>query len=316
MKTALALAASFAVVGAAGGGVLVVKASPAVSPCAAAAAAAFRQATGRAVEVRTAAIGPLGSASGADVVVAIGARFDDRVTGDISKFAPHAKILHIDIDPSSISKTVRVNVPVVSDVKPAIEKLIGLIQDKRPGMKEWLAQIAAWKQKHPMKYENTGQKIHPSYVIEKIGELTKHRAIVVTGVGQHQMWAAQWYQFDRPRTMLTSGGLGTMGYGFPAAIGAQLGLTLSMATLALRSPISARLLSGSTLLSERQMTKGFISFNRSTTAGVRRLPLVVIWIRSDECLRTSSNISRTWGLQKSSKLSRNGAGRARWFSPS
>ncbi|MDD5226121.1 MAG: thiamine pyrophosphate-dependent enzyme, partial [Candidatus Omnitrophica bacterium] len=158
-----------------------------------------------------------------DVLIGVGARFDDRVTGNVAKFAPHAKIIHIDIDPSSISKTVRVHVPVVSDVKQALLKLSGLLADKRPDMKEWLAQIAVWKEKHPMRYENTGQKIHPAYMIEKIGELTKHRAIVVTGVGQHQMWTAQWYQFNRPRTMLTSGGLGTMGYGFPAAIGAQLG---------------------------------------------------------------------------------------------
>ena len=158
-----------------------------------------------------------------DVLIGVGARFDDRVTGNVSKFAPRAKIIHIDIDPSSISKTVRVDVPWVSDVKQAIEKLSGLIPDKRQDMTEWLAQIETWKENYPMKYENLGQKIHPAYVIEKIGELTKHRAIVVTGVGQHQMWTAQWYQFDRPRTMLTSGGLGTMGYGFPAAIGAQLG---------------------------------------------------------------------------------------------
>lgn len=158
-----------------------------------------------------------------DVLIGVGARFDDRVTGNVAKFAPHAKIIHIDIDPSSISKTVRVTVPIVGDVKEAIRMLKGFVPDKRADMKEWLARIAGWKQKHPMKYESTGQKVHPAYVIEKIGELTKHQAIVVTGVGQHQMWTAQWYQFDRPRTMLTSGGLGTMGYGFPAAVGAQLG---------------------------------------------------------------------------------------------
>jgi acetolactate synthase-1/2/3 large subunit len=158
-----------------------------------------------------------------DVLIGVGARFDDRVTGNVTKFAPHAKIVHIDIDPSSISKTVRVHAPVVSDVKQAIAKLIRLVPDRRPDIAPWLTQVAAWKEKHPMRYENTGQKIHPAYMIEQIGALTKHQAIVVTGVGQHQMWTAQWYQFNRPRTMLTSGGLGTMGYGFPAAIGAQLG---------------------------------------------------------------------------------------------
>lgn len=158
-----------------------------------------------------------------DVLIGVGARFDDRVTGNVAKFAPRAKIVHIDIDPSAISKTVRVHAPIVSDVKQAMKKLIGLIPDKRPAMRPWLAEIAGWKKKHPMKYDSSGEHIHPAHVIEQIGEWTKHRAIVVTGVGQHQMWAAQWYRFDRPRTMLTSGGLGTMGYGFPAAIGAQLG---------------------------------------------------------------------------------------------
>ncbi|MDD5226681.1 MAG: biosynthetic-type acetolactate synthase large subunit, partial [Candidatus Omnitrophica bacterium] len=117
-----------------------------------------------------------------DVLIGVGARFDDRVTGNVAKFAPHAKIIHIDIDPSSISKTVRVHVPLVSDVKKAIGKLSALVPDKRSDMKEWLARIAAWKQKHPMKYENTKPKIHPAYLIKKIGELTKHQAIVVTGV--------------------------------------------------------------------------------------------------------------------------------------
>ncbi|HOW58514.1 MAG TPA: biosynthetic-type acetolactate synthase large subunit [Candidatus Omnitrophota bacterium] len=162
------------------------------------------------------------SVQNADVLIGVGARFDDRVTGNVSKFAPHAKVIHIDIDPSSISKTVRVHVPVVSDVKKAMMRLVQLVPDKRPDMKGWLDQITEWKKKFPMKYNSQDQKIHPSYLIEKIGELTGHKAIVVTGVGQHQMWTAQWYQFLKPRTMLTSGGLGTMGYGFPASIGAQL----------------------------------------------------------------------------------------------
>lgn len=162
------------------------------------------------------------SVQNSDVLIGVGARFDDRVTGNVSKFAPHAKIIHIDIDPSSISKTVRVHVPVVGDAKKAMAKLFHLIPDKRSEIQGWLDQIAEWKRKFPMKYNNKDQKIHPSYLIEQIGDLTKHEAIVVTGVGQHQMWTAQWYQFLKPRTMLTSGGLGTMGYGFPAAIGAQI----------------------------------------------------------------------------------------------
>ncbi len=164
------------------------------------------------------------SVQNSDVLIAVGARFDDRVTGNVAKFAPRAKIIHIDIDPASISKTVRVDVPIVSDVKKAMQQLLPLVADKRDVMRPWLAQIEEWKKKFPMKYSAAGNKIHPSYVIEQIGELTDHRAIVVTGVGQHQMWTAQWYKFVKPRSMLTSGGLGTMGYGLPAAIGAQLGM--------------------------------------------------------------------------------------------
>ena len=158
-----------------------------------------------------------------DVLIAVGARFDDRVTGNISKFAPKAKIIHIDIDPSAISKTVRVDVAVVSDVKKAMARLTQRVKDRRLEIREWLVQIAAWKKKFPLKYNAKARKILQEYVIEKIGELTRHRAIVVTGVGQHQMWTAQWYGFEKPRTLLTSGGLGTMGYGLPAAIGARLG---------------------------------------------------------------------------------------------
>ncbi|HNX67975.1 MAG TPA: biosynthetic-type acetolactate synthase large subunit [Candidatus Omnitrophota bacterium] len=164
------------------------------------------------------------SVQNADVLIGMGARFDDRVTGNIAKFAPHAKIIHIDIDPAAISKTVRVHVPVVCDVKAALAKLSPLVGNKRPEIQPWLDQIAEWKKKFPMKYKTSGSKIHPAYVIEQIGEVTRHQAVMVTGVGQHQMWTAQWYKFIRPRTMLTSGGLGTMGYGLPAAIGAQLGM--------------------------------------------------------------------------------------------
>ncbi len=158
-----------------------------------------------------------------DLLIAVGARFDDRVTGKIDMFAPHAKIIHIDIDPASISKTVRVHIPIVGDIKPTMKDLNQMVKDKRSDMKEWLDQIDEWKKKHPLKYDNTQDKIHQQYIIDKIGELTNHQAVVTTGVGQHQMWTAQWYKFTQPRSMLTSGGLGTMGYGFPAAIGAKLG---------------------------------------------------------------------------------------------
>ncbi len=160
---------------------------------------------------------------GSDLLIAVGARFDDRVTGKISMFAPHAKIIHMDIDPSSISKTIRVDAPIVGDIKSTLRELNKLVKDKRKDIKPWLDQIAEWKKKHPLKYDQSDDMIRQQYVIEQIGEITKHKAVVTTGVGQHQMWAAQWYKFTAPRSMLTSGGLGTMGYGFPAAIGAQLG---------------------------------------------------------------------------------------------
>lgn len=157
-----------------------------------------------------------------DCLIAVGARFDDRVTGKIDMFAPHAKVIHIDIDPASISKVIKVHHPLVGDVKPIMKEIIKGVGDLRSQIKPWLEQIAAWKKKHPLKYKQEDGQIRQEYVIEKTGELTKHKAVVTTGVGQHQMWTAQWYGFNKPRGMITSGGLGTMGFGFPSAIGAAL----------------------------------------------------------------------------------------------
>ena len=156
-----------------------------------------------------------------DVLIAIGARFDDRVTGKIDEFAPHAKIIHIDIDPASISKTVRVDIPVVGDAKNILQELNKHIHFVE--RKEWLDKIKQWKEKNPLSYNNSGNVIKPQYVIEQICDVAKGNAIITTEVGQNQMWAAQYFTFTQPRTFLSSGGLGTMGYGFPAAIGAQLG---------------------------------------------------------------------------------------------
>jgi acetolactate synthase-1/2/3 large subunit len=154
-----------------------------------------------------------------DLLIAVGARFDDRITGDVKKFAPHAKIIHIDIDPCSISKNIRVDIPVVGDARDILEGLVEQCQarDRAP----WLAQIGDWKDKHPLAYKPNGLK--PQYVIEQICEASGGKAIVCTEVGQNQMWAAQWYTHRHPRHFISSGGLGTMGYGFPAAIGAQVG---------------------------------------------------------------------------------------------
>src|SRR4030066_884371 len=162
-----------------------------------------------------------------DLLIAIGMRFDDRVTGKLDAFAPHAKIIHIDIDPTSIRKNVRVDIPIVGDVKRVLTVLNRVLKEEikeqwDEARRIWLKQIDAWKRERPLTYTYSDEVIKPQFVVEKIYELTKGDAIITTEVGQNQMWAAQFYKFDKPRMWLTSGGLGTMGYGFPAAIGAQL----------------------------------------------------------------------------------------------
>lgn len=161
-----------------------------------------------------------------DLLIAIGARFDDRVTGKLDEFAPSAKIIHIDIDPTSISKNVKVDIPIVGDCKDALKKLLQLakespIDDLEKVRKPWLDQIQKWKETYPLAYEQKDNLIKPQYVVEKLYELSEGKGIIATEVGQNQMWAAQYYHYSKPRTLLTSGGLGTMGYGLPAAIGAQ-----------------------------------------------------------------------------------------------
>jgi acetolactate synthase-1/2/3 large subunit len=159
-----------------------------------------------------------------DLLIAVGARFDDRVTGKVEEFAPTANIIHIDIDPTSISKNIIVDIPIVGDVKDAIKKLLDLVRKDKTDWKRargsWLLQIQDWMVTHPLEYKQNSE-IKPQYVVESIYKVTGGDAIISTEVGQNQMWAAQFFKFDKPRTLLTSGGLGTMGYGFPAAIGAQ-----------------------------------------------------------------------------------------------
>jgi acetolactate synthase-1/2/3 large subunit len=156
-----------------------------------------------------------------DVLIAVGARFDDRVTGRVSEFAPNAKIIHIDIDPSCISRNIPVDIPIVGDVKEVLKDMIPLV--KRLDSDTWLGTIADWKEKHALKYEKNSEFLKPQQVIQMVSKFTKGEAIVATDVGQHQMWTAQWYQFTKPRSHITSGGLGTMGFGFPAAVGAAIG---------------------------------------------------------------------------------------------
>ncbi len=161
-----------------------------------------------------------------DLLIGIGVRFDDRVTGKIDTFAPHAKIIHIDIDPTSIRKNIPVAVPIVGDCKIALGELKKLMDEEALIIdpyknKPWLDQIEEWKSTNPLSYEQM-DIIKPQYVIERLYDMTKGQAIITTEVGQNQMWAAQYYHFDQPNSFITSGGLGCMGFGFPAAIGAQV----------------------------------------------------------------------------------------------
>ncbi|HBG22201.1 MAG TPA: biosynthetic-type acetolactate synthase large subunit [Peptococcaceae bacterium] len=157
-----------------------------------------------------------------DLLIAVGARFSDRVTGNLDTFAPHAEIIHIDIDAAEIGKNVGVQCALQGDVKLVLQELQRRIEGK-PQSEKWLEQIACWKEEHPLTYEQDGDEIKPQYVVEQISELTGGNAIVTTEVGQNQMWAAQYYKAKKPRCFISSGGLGTMGYGLPAAVGAQLG---------------------------------------------------------------------------------------------
>ncbi len=161
-----------------------------------------------------------------DVLIAIGARFDDRVTGDLEQFCPSAKIIHIDVDPSSISKNIPVDVPIVGDVKHVLSELIALLENRKDlptekDLEPWWNQIKEWQGINCLAYDRNSEIIKPQFVIEKLYELTRGDAYVTSDVGQHQMWAAQYYKFDKPRRWINSGGLGTMGFGLPAAMGVK-----------------------------------------------------------------------------------------------
>ena len=157
---------------------------------------------------------------GADVIVAVGMRFDDRATARVNAFAPHAKVIHIDIDPAEIGKNVRVDVPIVGDVRLVLAELNRQINSAEHA--EWIKQLDDWRRERPLEVLDEGESLLPQYVMSKICEVTKGEAIVVTGVGQHQMWAAQHYCYDRPNSLISSGGLGTMGFGLPGSIGAKI----------------------------------------------------------------------------------------------
>ncbi len=162
-----------------------------------------------------------------DVLIAIGARFDDRVTGNIEKFCSKAKIIHVDIDPSSISKNVRVDIPIVGTVEQVLRDMLRILKEKKrepnkAALKSWWKQIEEWRKTECLKYEPSDEVIKPQYVLESLYKVTRGNAYVTSDVGQHQMWAAQFYKFSKPYRWINSGGLGTMGFGLPAAMGAQI----------------------------------------------------------------------------------------------
>jgi len=158
-----------------------------------------------------------------DLIIALGARFDDRVTGKLSEFAKYAQIVHIDIDPSSISKIVDVTYPIVGDVSSVLEELLGLIKNdfEVKNILPWRETLERYNKLHPLSYEDSQEVLKPQWIIKKVGEILGNEALISTDVGQHQMWAAQFYPFNFPRQFITSGGLGTMGFGLPAAMGAK-----------------------------------------------------------------------------------------------
>jgi acetolactate synthase I/II/III large subunit len=163
----------------------------------------------------------------ADLICAIGARFDDRITGKLSEFAPRAKFIHIDVDPAEISKNVPAHIPIVGDARNILAKLVTEYraqEAERSRLDEWWQRIDAWRERHPLRYEDsTDTEIRPQRMVQALYEATGGDAVVTSDVGQHQMWAAQYWHFDRPRRWINSGGLGTMGFGLPAAMGAKVG---------------------------------------------------------------------------------------------
>ncbi len=206
-----------------------------------------------------------------DLLIALGARFDDRVTGKISEFAPQAGVIHVDVDPAEIGKNVPVHVPIVGDVKQVLQELLPRLEKRTDP--SWLEQVSTWKQEYPLRYEVEGM-LKPQYVVEKLDEITGGQAVVATDVGQHQMWVAQYYRFRRAGGLISSGGLGAMGFGLPAAMGAQIGLPGEQVILVVGDGGFQMTMQELGTIVEQQLPVKIIIFNNSVLGMVRQLQKV------------------------------------------
>jgi len=206
-----------------------------------------------------------------DLLIALGARFDDRVTGKISEFAPQAGVIHVDVDPAEIGKNVPVHVPIVGDVKQVLQELLPRLEKRTDP--SWLEQVCTWKQEYPLRYELEGA-LKPQYVVEKLDEITGGQAVVATDVGQHQMWVAQYYRFRRAGGFISSGGLGAMGFGLPAAMGAQIGLSGEQVILVVGDGGFQMTMQELGTIVEQQLPVKIIIFNNSVLGMVRQLQKV------------------------------------------
>lgn len=204
-----------------------------------------------------------------DLLIALGARFDDRVTGKIAEFAPQAKIIHVDIDPAEIGKNVLVNVAVEGDVKEVLKRINSTVSKKQNA--GWLEQVQQWKKEYPLKYKPGKNSLKPQYIIEKLYEYTGGDATVATDVGQHQMWVAQFYRFKRRRSLISSGGLGCMGFGLPAAVGAQMGLPGEKVILVTGDGSFQMNMQELATVMEQQLPIKIILLNNGTLGMVRQL---------------------------------------------
>jgi acetolactate synthase-1/2/3 large subunit len=248
----------------------------------------------------------------ADLLIALGARFDDRVTGDPASFAPAAKVIHVDIDPAEIGKIRQADVPIVGDVREVLDQLITAVRDEQhqtnarsttPDLESWWSQLEAWRAAFPLGYDWPADgSLPPQYVIQRIGQLVGSEAIYTSGVGQHQMWAAQFITYEHPRSCLHSGGLGTMGYGLPAAMGAKLGrpetsvwcidgdgcfqmTNQELATCAIeRIPIKVAVINNGNLGMVRQWQNLFYSKRYSQTDLSRQIPDIVALAEALGCV--------------------------------